>query len=496
MRQTKAATLSTLANGMTAVDLDGLKLLLVRDGDSVRAFEGVCPHAKAPLEQGALCDGRIICPWHMGSFDARTGALLEPVAMRGLQSYKVEIAGDAVLVDTDPSRLAPGPAAADDRVFAIAGAGAAAAIAAVTLRDAGFTGRILMIGPDPAEPLDRTQLSKMAIAAADFDRDTLPLLDPAWQQRLQLDRIVAAVTALDPAGRRMTLSTGQIVPYDAALLATGAAPVPLKLPGAERMRMLRHLGDVDAILADVRPGGRAVVIGTSFIGMEVASCLAEREMAVTVVGQDAVPFAALFGERVGRALQALHEAKGVSFRLGAKIAQIQPDSVLLPSGERLPADLVVGGTGVRPALDYAPSLSRAEDGGLVTDAGLRVCDGLWAAGDIASPSGWPRIEHWRLAQQHGRIAALAMLGQAETYQGVPFFWSAQAGKRLHSLGHASHWDDVAFDGEVEGFDFTAWYLKDGAVQAALICGRDRAAAILSHAMRRRLALVEARRLVA
>ena len=496
MAETRAAAYSTLPQGMTGVEVLGTKLLLVRDEDGVRAFQGTCPHAKAPLAEGALCRGRIICPWHMGAFDARTGALLEPVAMEGLQRFPVRLEGDAVLVDLTPPPAEPPVRAADHRVFVIAGTGAAGAMAAITLRNAGFGGRIRMIGPDPAEPLDRTQLSKMAISSAGFDRSTLPLLSPGQMQDLALERTHARVERIDPAARRITLSTGEAIGYDAALLATGAAPKPPSVPGpgAGRVRTLRNLADVDAILANVRPGGSAVVLGTSFIGMEVASDLAEREMDVTVIGQDALPFASLFGDRVGAAMRSLHESKGVSFRLGAKLERVEHDAVVLASGERLPAELVVAGLGVQPVLDYGPDLPRANDGGVVTDRGLRVCDALWAAGDIASPAGWPRIEHWRLAQQHGRVAALGMLGQDVHYEGVPFFWSAQAGKRLHSLGHASGWDRVEYDGDVEEFDFTAWYLANGMVQAALICGRDRAAAILSDAMRAPLTLAQARAL--
>ena len=496
MAMMKAASLSTLPAGMTGVEVDGVKLLLVRDGDAMRAFEGTCPHAKAPLQEGALCRGRIICPWHMGAFDAATGALLEPVAMRGLHRHAVRVDGDDVLVDPVPLPL-PAPATpTDGRVFVIAGTGAAGAMAAVTLREGGFTGRIRTVGPAAEEPLDRTQLSKMAIAAAEFDRGTLPLLDGDTLAGLSLERTAAAVAAVDPAGRTMTLSDGEVIRYDAALLATGSAPKPPRFAGPRRPLTLRSLPDVDAILRHVAPGAAAVVIGTSFIGMEAASALADRKMAVTVVGTEALPFASLLGDRVGAAIRTLHQSKGVQFRLGAAVARVDEDAVVLESGERLPAALVVAGLGVSPVLGYAADLAKADDGGLAADARLCVAPGLWAAGDIASPAGWPRIEHWRLAQQHGRIAAMNMLGQSAVYDGVPFFWSAQGGKRLHSLGHASGWDEIAYDGDVEAFDFVAWYLKDGHVAAALISGRDRAAAILSDAMRQPLTLGEARAAVA
>ena len=487
-----AAHLPTLPAGMTAVEHDGVKLLLVRDAEGVRAFEGECPHAKAPLEQGALCDGRIICPWHMGTFDAQTGALLEPVAMRGLHRHAVRVEGDDVLVDTQPMTDPAPPQQADKRVFVIVGAGAAAAMAAMTLRAAGFAGRIRMIGPDAAEPLDRTNLSKMALADPAFDRSMLPLLGADPEVAPAFERSLTKLVRIDATARSMQLADGETLHYDAALLATGAAPTAPPFPGAGHALTLRGLGDVDAILRHVAPGASAVVIGTSFIGMEVAAALAERKMHVTVVGEAALPFASLFGERVGSAIRNLFVKQDIGFRLGARVAQVEHDAVLLASGERLPATLIVAGTGVKPVLDYAPDLAKAEDGGLAADASLLVAPGLWAAGDIVSPAGWPRIEHWRLAQQHGRLAALDMLGQNPRYEGVPLFWSAFCGQRLHSVGQTAHFEEITHDGDVEGFDFIAWYLRGGKVAGALIAGRDAAAATLSHVLRHDLTLAKAR----
>ena len=200
---------------------------------------------------------------------------------------------------------------------------------------------------------------------------------------------------------------------------------------------MRTLRDLDAILPHVVAGAPAVVIGTSFIGMEVASALAQRGMKVTVVGEMGLPFAPQFGERIGRAVLALFESKGVQFRLKAAVERVDADAVLLETRERCPASLVVAGTGVKPVLGYAAGLQRAPDGGLVADAGLQVARGVWAAGDIASPVGWPRIEHWRLALQHGRVAALGMLGRTVRYEGVPFFWSQLFDTVLH-VGRPDH----------------------------------------------------------
>ncbi len=497
MAEFRAAELRALPQGLTGLEHGETKLLLVREGDEVRAFQGTCPHAKAPLAKGVLCDGRIICPWHAGSFDSGTGALLEPVPLTGLHRHPVRVVDGDVMVDTDPVADNPPARHTDPRVFVLVGTGAAAASAATTLRAEGFNGRIILVGPDVAEPLDRTQLSKMALAQEDFDRGTLPLLDTDTQERLKLERIIAGVTAVDPGRRRLTLSTGDGLDYDAALLATGTRPLPLSVAGGDlpHVRTLRSLGGVDAILRHVQPGAAAVVIGTSFIGMEVASDLIERKMQVTVVGQEELPFAKQFGPRIGAALRTLHEDKGVRFRLGAEVERITADAVLLKGGEALPASLVVAGVGVEPVLGYVPELEKAKDGGLATDDGLRVADGLWAAGDIASPAGWPRIEHWRLAQQHGRVAAKAMLGNGARYEGVPFFWTAQHGKRLQYVGHGNGENEIAYDGDVEAFDFVAWYLDAGTVTAALVCGRDQTAALLSHSLRQKRTLGEARALV-
>ena len=495
MTDTQVATLDSLKQGMTPVECAGQKLLLVRDGDAVRAFEGECPHAQAPLHEGALCGGRIICPWHMGSFDARTGALLEPLALRGLASYPVRIAGGAVFVT--PTAVPPPvrPETTDPRCFVLVGTGAAAAMAAVTLRERGFGGEIIMVGPEPAEPLDRTLLSKMALSDDRFDRAMLALLPADEVRALRLQRRLARVIAIDAAGRTLTLSDGRALAYDAALLATGAAPVPLDLPGGDlpHVHMLRTLGDFDAIAAALRPDAPVVVIGTSFIGMEAAAALAQRKCQVTVIGAEDIPFARQFGPRVGAALRAMHVQHGVTFRTPAKIARILPDAVVLADGTSCPAAVVIAGVGVRPVTGYAADLPQGPQGGLQTDRSLRVAPHLWAAGDIAAPDGWPRIEHWRVAQQHGRIAALGMLDEPAAYDGVPFFWTTHFDSNLHYLGHSSDHDEVAYDGDVEGFDFIAWYLKDDQVQAALVAGRDHASAVLSHVLRQRLSLAEARR---
>ena len=259
------------------------------------------------------------------------------------------------------------------------------------------------------------------------------------------------------------------------------------MPGADlgHVYTLRSRGDADAILLQAERSTCAVILGASFIGMEVAASLRERGLDVTVVGKEAAPFAKQLGEQVGGAFVGLHEQHGVAFRLGSGVKALEGDgqvsAVVLDSGERIAADLVVVGVGVRPAPSYAEGLNRRDDGGIIVDANLCAAPALYAAGDIASfphrGDGEPiRVEHWRVAEQHGRVAALNMLGYATQYDAVPFFWTIQYMKRLDYVGHAADWDSVVLHGDLGkgGGEprFLAYYVKDGRVAAAAGLGRD------------------------
>ncbi len=321
-----------------------------------------------------------------------------------------------------------------------------------------------------------------------------------------IERIDVRVTALDAAAKRATLGDGSTLGYDAALLATGGIPKRLSVPGAslEGVFTLRHLPDMEAIVAASGEVDRVLVIGTSFIGMEVAGALTQRGRRVVVAGPETLPFERQFGPDLARALLHAHEAKGVTFHLGRNIVSLEGEgrvaAAVLDNGERIEAGAVVVGIGVAPATGFVSGVRKAEDGGILVDAQLRAADGLFAAGDIAAlpgPDGKPRrIEHWRVAAQHGRAAARAMLGHAAAFDGVPFFWTAQHDKVVDYIGHAREWDEIAVDGDVPGFDFLSFYLKGGRIAAIATAGRDRQTAMLSELMRTPLDLAEARRRLA
>ncbi len=481
------------------VKVNGLEILLVREegrGETVFAIQPKCPHAQAPLEQGAVCNGRLVCPWHMGTFILADGALLEPPPLQGLTTYQARIEDDSILVD--PAPLAPAVAAPqtsdspDTRRFLFAGGGAATAAALSALRQGGFRGHVTIVDPVENEPVDRTQLSKMALSGK-ASLDKLSLWKAGDLSDIAIERETARVNALDAQGRTVRLEDGRTLHFDAAMIATGGVPRRLEVPGAElsHVSTIRHVGDVAAILAQAKEGARAVIIGSSFIAMEAASALTEKSLSVTVVSGEKLPFAKQFGEAPAKALLALHQRQGVQFHLKAEIKSIQPGSVTLGGGEKLPADLVILGVGVSPATQFEHDLPRGEDGSIAVDSSLRAAENVWVAGDIASVNG-TRIEHWRVAEQHGVVAARGMLGENARYEGVPFFWTFHFGKRLGYLGHAKEWDDILVEGDLHALKFLAFYTKDGRVEAVLSCGRDTATAALAEVMRARPTLVEAR----
>jgi NADPH-dependent 2,4-dienoyl-CoA reductase/sulfur reductase-like enzyme/nitrite reductase/ring-hydroxylating ferredoxin subunit len=486
------------------VPLNESSILLLRAGGQVRAFQGKCPHAGAPLAKGAVCHGRLICPWHKAAFRAEDGALCEPPALDSLERYHVEVRGEEVWVDDQPLPAEKIPPADDPRSFVIIGSGAAGTACAAALREKGFGGRILMIDREPEAGYDRTVLSKYVLAGDMAADKTPPLRDETYFTQQRIERRHGEVTELDVDARQIRLASGETLSYDAVLLATGGVPRTPGFAGLDLPNVftLRSLADSRRILDRTQPGQRAVIIGDSFIAMEVASSLRKRELSVTVLARHPVPFAKQFGDSIGKAILARHQANGVVYHSDGEAARIEgedkAEAVVLDNGQRFAADLVIVGIGVRPATEPFANLPRGKDESLIVDDGMRVTDGVWAVGDIATfpLNGQPRrIEHWRLAQQQARIAATNMLGGEEHYLDVPFFWTYHFGKRYDYLGHAEEWDEVQFKGTPEHPPFIALLGKNNLVAAAVACDEGRAMAALAQRMKQPLPVDEAWRLV-
>ncbi|WP_176506298.1 FAD-dependent oxidoreductase [Pseudomonas urethralis] len=480
------------------------EMILVRQGDQVHAYQGNCPHAGAPLEEGVVCGGLLICPWHKAAFAVDEGAVCEPPALTGLRRYRAWVKDGEVWVDDQPLPKNEPPRHSDARTFVVIGAGAAGSAAVATLLDHGFGGHLIWLDQERQPAYDRTALSKFVIAGEMAPDEVSSLIEPDQLRRGHLDRRFGKVRVLDAKKRQIILADGQHIDYDAALLATGSKPVRPQLPGVDLpgIMTLRSREDAARLLDAAEPGQPVVIVGDSFIGLEAASALRKYGAQVHVVTRHEVPLAKQLGERIGRCMRELHERKGVVFHGPTEVERFlgedKVEAVQLANGEKLSTALVLLGTGVKPATAFVQGVPLGKDQSLKVDAELHVAEGLWAAGDIATfpHDGRPvRIEHWRLAQQLGVIAAANMLGEQRRYNDVPFFWTYQNGRTYEVLGHARDWDRIEFVGEPEKGDFIALQCIGEQVEAVIAKGYSDAMATLSQRMKRSLSLEEALQLI-
>jgi NADPH-dependent 2,4-dienoyl-CoA reductase/sulfur reductase-like enzyme len=326
----------------------------------------------------------------------------------------------------------------------IVGAGAAGAIAAETLREEGFQGRVTLLDSEPSGPVDRPNLSKDYLAGS-APEEWLPLRSDEFYRESGIElRAGARVEGIDPAARTLSLASGEKLQWGALLLVTGATPVRLPVPGADLAHVftLRSLRDARAIIDAAGRARRAIVVGASFIGLEVAAALRARKLDVHVVAPETIPMERVLGRDLGEFIRELHERNGVSFHLGRTLQAIQHDHVILSDGARVDAELVVVGIGVRPATELAEEAGLACERGVLVDEMLRTsAPGVWAAGDLAR---WPdpssgervRIEHWVLAERLGQTAARNILGAGERFRVIPFFWSRHYDVSIQYVGSA------------------------------------------------------------
>jgi NADPH-dependent 2,4-dienoyl-CoA reductase/sulfur reductase-like enzyme/nitrite reductase/ring-hydroxylating ferredoxin subunit len=487
------ATSDVPDGGMLLGHAGGEAVLLTRRGNDVSAIGATCTHYSGPLGEGLLVGDTVRCPWHHACFDVRTGEALGAPALNPVPCWKVERTGDRLVVREKLVReRVKQPSTKHPASVVIVGGGAAGEAAAEMLRRHGYAGEITMLSADDASPVDRPNLSKDYLAG-NAPEEWIPLRPQEFfeEQRISL-RLGTRVTAIDAKSRRVTLSDGSSVAYGALLLATGAEPFVLPIPGADRANVfvLRTLAQSRAIIAAANKAKRAVVIGSSFIGLEVAASLRARGIEVDVVGKETRPLERVLGPAMGDMVRALHESKGVRFHLGDSPVRIGDDGVQLERGGVLPADLVVMGVGVRPNLQLAEAAGLRVDRGVMVDATLATsAPGVWAAGDIARyldrRSGDAiRVEHWVVAQRQGQCAARNMLGAKETYHDVPFFWSQHYDVAISYVGHAESWDRIDVDGDIAAKDAAVAYRRSGKTLAVATIGRDHVALEAEAAMER------------
>lgn len=462
-------------------------IILIRQGESLYAVGAHCTHYHGPLADGLVVGETVRCPYHHACFSLRNGEVLTAPGMKALPCWEVERSGGSVRVGkrkpaTEKGAWIPADVSALPGKIVIIGAGAAGNTAAETLRWHGYEGDITLLEEGPDLPPDRPNLSKDYLAG-DAPEDWVPLRSEDFYKQKRIDlRRNCKVEAIDAKRHQVTLVGGKALDYDKLLIATGADPVRLPIPGADgaHVHYLRTTAQSRAIISAIEGGAkRAVVVGASFIGLEVAASLINRGLEVHVVAPEKIPLERVFGDTLGRFVQRLHESRGVHFHLERGITRIVEDAVELDDGSQLGAELVIIGAGVRPATRLAEEAGLDVDHGVIVDEHFQTSDpDIYAAGDIAS---WPdaatgervRVEHWAVAQQQGRIAARNLLGAGEPYRQVPFFWSQHYDVSLNYVGHATTWDHIEQQGDPEERDCAFIYYMNGERRAVASIFRDR-----------------------
>lgn len=470
--------------GMVAGRVETDAVLLVRRGEALFAVGAHCTHYHGPLADGLIVGDTIRCPWHHACFSLQTGEALRAPALDPIACWRVERVGDMAFVREKRAE----PPARRPRVtpsaVVIVGGGGAGLAAADMLRREGYDGPLTMISADDSPPCDRPNLSKDFLAGTAAE-DWIPLRPAEFYTERRIDLVLnARVRTLDVRERRVELDTGKAYAFGALLVATGAEPVRLTIPGAEasQVRYLRTFADSRAIIASVSGAKRALVIGASFIGLEVAASLRGRGIDVHVVAPESQPLERVMGPDVGRFIRALHEHHGVTFHLGTTVSRIDGRTATLGDGTTVDADVVVAGVGVRPSTALAEQAGLAVDRGIVVNEHLETsAPGVFAAGDVAR---WPdrhtgdriRVEHWVVAERQGQVAAGNMLGLGQRFDAVPFFWSQHYDVTVNYVGHAEKWDTAEIDGRLESDarDWTVTYRRGGRALAVATMSRDRA----------------------
>jgi NADPH-dependent 2,4-dienoyl-CoA reductase/sulfur reductase-like enzyme/nitrite reductase/ring-hydroxylating ferredoxin subunit len=459
-------------------------VLLARQGDEFFAIGATCSHYSGPLAEGLMAGDTVRCPWHHARFSLRTGEAIGAPAFNALSCWRVEKRDDKVFVrekavPADRSEPSKGARAAAERIV-IVGGGAAGFAAAEMLRREGFGGSLTLVSADNDPPYDRPNCTKDYLAGS-APEDWMPLKPADFYKDYSIDlELDDEVTVIDSVPRQAVLANGRRIAFDKLLLATGAEPVRLPIPGADQphVHVLRSLSDARGIIDNAKAARHAVIIGASFIGLEVAAALRTRNLDVHVVAPERRPLERILGPQFGDFIRELHEEHGVVFHLEDSVTSIEGTVAKLKSGATLPGDIVVVGVGVRPRLQLA------ERAGLKLDRGVAVNEyletsvpGIYAAGDIAR---WPdphtgenlRIEHWVVAERQGQTVARNMLGQKQRFSQVPFFWSQHYDVPINYVGHAETWDSADIDGDIKARDCLVRYRRNGKVLAVASIFRD------------------------
>lgn len=479
------AVSSIPVDGILAGHVGDDPVLLSRAGDRVFAVSGKCTHYGAPLAEGLVDGHQVRCPWHHARFDLRSGECLAAPAFAALQRWQAEVADGVVHVRRHAETNASQPSRLEEvtthpQRIVIVGAGAAGFAAAQRLRTLGYSGSISLLSADTDAPYDRPNLSKDYLAGS-APEDWMPLQSENFYREQRIDlHLDSEVIAIDVNEHQVrTKSSPHHHPYDRLLLATGAEPVRLDLPGFSSLPnvvTLRSMADARSLIAALAGVHSVAVIGAGFIGLEVAGALRARSIDVHVIARETNPMAKVLGPDIAAFIVDLHRQHGVNFHLGCSPASYDGQLLTLDNGSTVDAQLVIVGVGVRPRTQLAEFAALEVDNGVLVNAYMQTsAPEIYAAGDIARfkwNDQWVRIEHWVHAERQGQLAAANMLGLQRPFRDVPFFWTHHYGASIRYSGHAEAWDEARLEGTVTGQDACVRLLSHGTLCAAVTLGRD------------------------
>lgn len=453
-----------------------------------------CTHYGAPLEKGVLTpDGTIRCPWHGACFKVTSGDVEDAPALDALQSFPVEIKDGDIYINADSNKLSHQKRVPCQKVsisskehIVIVGGGSGGMSAAQTLRTHGFAGKVTMITSEGYLPIDRTRLSKALIT----DPSKILLREESFFKEFSIDVVYDKVTGVSSNGNKVTMEKRGDLEYTTLILSTGGSPRSLPMPGfdSSNVYMLRSVPQAKAIVDATSSGNpKIVVLGSSWIGLEISLALKGKD--ITCVGMEQTPVETILGPEVGRAIQSIHEANGVKFKLGASIKGSKTENskvthIELKDGTLIPADVVIMAVGVAPQTSYLKDFSLEKDGSVQVDSYLRVkgFKNIFACGDIATfpfkngaangDGHLTRVEHWDVAMNHGQIAARNAMGHKIEFEKIPIFWSAQGGQ-LRYAGHPTTLKyDTIIKGNLKEKAFLAYYAEGDKITAVAGMGMD------------------------
>ncbi|XP_049553542.1 apoptosis-inducing factor 3 isoform X7 [Orcinus orca] len=483
-----------LENGqMREVELGWGKVLLVKDNGEFHALGHKCPHYGAPLVKGVLSRGRVRCPWHGACFNISTGDLEDFPGLDSLHKFQVKIEKEKVYVRASKQALqlqrrtkvmatciSPSAGHSSSTNVLIVGAGAAGLVCAETLRQEGFSDRIVLCTLDRHLPYDRPKLSK----SLDAQLEQLALRPKEFFRAQGIEVLTEAqVVTVDVRNKKAVFKDGFKLEYSKLLLAPGSSPKTLSCKGkdVENVFTIRTPEDANRVVRLAR-GRNAVVVGAGFLGMEVAAYLTEKAHSVSVVELEETPFRRFLGERVGRALMKMFESNRVKFYMQTEVSELRAQEgklkeVVLKSSKVLRADVCVVGIGAVPATGFLRQSGIGLDsrGFIPVNKMMQTnVPGVFAAGDaVTFPLAWRNnrkvnIPHWQMAHAQGttspaaawgRVAAQNMLAQEAEISTVPYLWTAMFSKSLRYAGYGEGFDDVIIQGDLDELKFVAFYTK-------------------------------------